>query len=57
MKNRNSGILKDIVVKTDFSKMRFSDAESSVDDVENVIRDEDVSLSFSSNSSFGEFRF
>ena len=27
------------------------------DDVENVIRDEDVSLSFSSNSSFGEFRF
>lgn len=57
MKNRNSGILKDIVVKTDFSKMRFSDAESSIDDVENVIRDEDVSLSFSSNSSFGEFRF
>ena len=53
MKNRNSGILKDIVVKTDFSKMRFSDAESSIDDVENVIRDEDISLSFSSNSSFG----
>lgn len=58
MKNRNSGILKDIVVKTDFSKMRFSDAETSVDDVENVLRDEEINLGLgSSNNSFGEFKF
>lgn len=59
MKNRNSGILKDIVVKTDFSKMRFSDTETSVDDVENVLRDEEINLGLgsSSSASFGEFKF
>ena len=57
MKNRNSGILKDIVVKTDFAKMRFSDAESSLDSVNDVLSEENVKSSFSSNNSFGEFKF
>lgn len=58
MKNRNSGILKDIVVKTDFSKMRFSDTETSVDDVESVLKDEEINLGLgSSAASFGEFKF
>ena len=58
MKNRNSGILKDIVVKTDFSKMRFSDTETSVDDVESVLKDEEINLGLgSSSASFGEFKF
>ena len=57
MKNRNSGILKDIVVKTDFAKMRFSDAESSLDNISDVLSEENVKSSFSSNNSFGEFKF
>ena len=57
MQNRKSGILKDIVVKTDFAKKRFSDDESSVDSVNDVLSEENVKTSFSSNNSFGEFKF
>ena len=59
-----------IASRTNVSDITFADAcvvaqfyhdyqntNGIIDDVENFIRDEDVSLSFSSNSSFGEFRF
>lgn len=55
MKNRNSGILKDIIVHTDFSKMRFSDSEGDSNDIESIIKESELSLP--SSNSFGDFKF
>lgn len=52
MKNRNSGILKDIVLKVNFSKMRFEDFnETEVE--ENPLAE----LNNSTNNDFGQFKF
>ena len=51
MKNRNSGILKDITLKTDFSKMRFSESEiesnGSLAELNEVKDSEDKAIDFS----------
>ena len=52
MKNRNSGILKDIVLKVNFSKMRFEDFEDSV--VEDDVLSE---LNVTKTTDFGSFKF
>ena len=52
MKNRNSGILKDIVLKVNFSKMRFEDFEDSA--VEDDVLSE---LNVPKTTDFGSFKF
>ena len=52
MKNRNSGILKDIVLKVNFSKMRFEDFEDSA--VEDDVLSE---LNVTKTTDFGSFKF
>lgn len=52
MKNRNSGVLKDIVLKVNFSKMRFEDFEDSA--VEDDVLSE---LNVTKTTDFGSFKF
>lgn len=60
-KNRNSGILKDIVVNTDFSKMRFSDSnvetETDLASVTQDIKENSILDLKSPEMSFGDFKF
>lgn len=60
-KNRNSGILKDIVVNTDFSKMRFSDSnvetESDLASITQDIKENSILDLKSPEMSFGDFKF
>lgn len=56
MKNRNSGILRDIGVHTDFSKMRFSDlVENETENLESL--ENATESKISTNATFGEFKF
>lgn len=54
MKNRNSGILKDVLVKADFSKMRFSEADDTLDNTE---LKQELELNASPTLNFGDFKF
>lgn len=52
LKNRNSGILKDVLFKVNFSKMRFEDIEQDLDSIE----DKGIN-NISKSQDFGSFKF
>lgn len=52
LKNRNSGILKDVLFKVNFSKMRFEDIEQDLDSIE----DKEIN-NISKSQDFGSFKF
>ena len=55
MKNRNSGILRDIVLKVDFSQMRFYDFEEDRTNTEDVLGDTRERVAVEED--FGSFKF